>query len=61
MPLSLNLSDFIGSILSHVARGYVEALTSCLFIALARAAWSDRSPPPTGSNTASGSQMQTAV
>jgi hypothetical protein len=39
MPLSLNLSDFIGSILSHVAHGYVEALTSCLFIALARAAW----------------------
>jgi hypothetical protein len=36
MPLSLNLSDFIGSILSHVAHGYVEALTSCLFIALAR-------------------------
>jgi hypothetical protein len=37
MPLSFAVSDFIGSLLSHVAHGYVEALTSCLFIALARA------------------------
>ena len=39
MPFSFAVFDFIGSILSHVAHGYVEALTSCLFIALARAAW----------------------
>ena len=38
MPLSLDVSDFIGSILSHVAHGYFDAVAACLFIALARAA-----------------------
>ena len=35
--LSLNISDFIGSIFAHVVRGYAEAVSVCLFIALTRA------------------------
>jgi hypothetical protein len=37
MPLSFAVSDFIGSILSHVVRGYAGAVTVCLAIALTRA------------------------
>jgi hypothetical protein len=37
MPLSFAVSDFIGSILSHVVRGYAGAVSICLAIALTRA------------------------
>jgi hypothetical protein len=37
MPLSFTVSDFIGSILSHVVRGHAGAVMICLAIALTRA------------------------
>jgi hypothetical protein len=37
MPLSFAVSDFIGSILSQVVRGYTGAVIICLAIALTRA------------------------
>ena len=37
MPLSYAVSDFIGSLLSHVVRGYAGAVTVCVAIAFTRA------------------------
>jgi hypothetical protein len=37
MPLSFAVSDFVTSILSHVARGFAGAVFACIVIALSRA------------------------